>query len=54
MNERSSGSNLKTSLQLNRNSSDLLAHRVEDRAKNASLNKRFRSSVAELRVSCKI
>ncbi|KAK4761229.1 hypothetical protein SAY87_006122 [Trapa incisa] len=49
MNERSGGPYLKMSSQLHRNSSDLSVHRVEDRAKNASLNKRFHSSVTELR-----
>lgn len=53
MNERLGGSNLKMGSQLHRNSSDLLAHRLEDRAKNAALNTRFRPSVTELRVSCK-
>lgn len=53
-NERSGGSNLKAGSQLHRNSSDLSAHRLEDRAKNAAVNKRFRSSAAELRVSCKM
>lgn len=52
MNERT-GSNLKMGSQLHRNTSDLSAHRLEDRAKNASLNKRFRSTVTEHRVSCK-
>ncbi|KAK4764918.1 hypothetical protein SAY86_026008 [Trapa natans] len=49
VNERSGGPNLKMNSQLHRNSSDLSVHRLEDRAKNASLNKRFRSSVTELR-----
>ncbi|OWM64048.1 hypothetical protein CDL15_Pgr011503 [Punica granatum] len=52
MNERPGGSNLKTGSQLHRNSSDLSTHRLEDRAKNAPLNKRFRTSVAELRGEC--
>ena len=51
MNERSSGSNLtKMGIQLHRNTSDLGTQRLEDRTKNIVLNKRVRSSVAELRV----
>lgn len=53
INERSGGSNLKISSQMHRNSSDLSAHRLEDRAKNAPMSKRFRSSAAEPRVSWK-
>ncbi|KAK4776558.1 hypothetical protein SAY86_005246 [Trapa natans] len=49
MNERSGGPNLKMSSQLHRNSTDLLAHRLDDRAKNSSLNMKFRSSLAEPR-----
>ncbi|KAF9676557.1 hypothetical protein SADUNF_Sadunf08G0014400 [Salix dunnii] len=50
MNERSGGSNfLKTGTQIHRNPSDLGTQRLEDRTKTIVLNKRVRSSVAELR-----
>ncbi|KAK4750274.1 hypothetical protein SAY87_027723 [Trapa incisa] len=49
MNERSGGPNLKMNSQLQHNSADLLAHKLEDRTKNSSLNMRFRSSLAEPR-----
>ncbi|CAK7325235.1 unnamed protein product [Dovyalis caffra] len=51
MNERSGGSNfLKMGTEIHRNPSDLGTQRSEDRTKNTVLNKRVRSSVAELRV----
>ncbi|KAG5237874.1 spectrin beta chain, brain [Salix suchowensis] len=50
MNERSGGSNfLKVGTQIHRNPSDLGTQRLEDRTKTPVLNKRVRSSVAELR-----
>ncbi|KAK3228498.1 hypothetical protein Dsin_000379 [Dipteronia sinensis] len=49
-NERSGGLNLlKVGTLMQRNSSDLLTQRLEDRTKNIVLNKRVRSSVAETR-----
>lgn len=53
-NERSGGSNLsKMASQNHRNSSELLTQGLEDRSKNVVLNKRVRSSMAELRVCMK-
>uniref|UniRef100_A0A6N2M3P1 Uncharacterized protein n=1 Tax=Salix viminalis TaxID=40686 RepID=A0A6N2M3P1_SALVM len=50
MNERSGGSNFfKVGTQIHRNPSDLGTQRLEDRTKTPVLNKRVRSSVAELR-----
>ncbi|THG08854.1 hypothetical protein TEA_017880 [Camellia sinensis var. sinensis] len=46
-NERSGGLNLKMGTQIHRNPPDLAAQRITDRAKNAVLNKRVRTSVAE-------
>lgn len=55
MNERSGGSNfLKVGTQIHRNPSDLGTQRLEDRTKTPVLNKRVRSSVAELRVCAQI
>ena len=55
MNERSGGSNfLKMGTQIHRNPSDLGTQRLEDRTKTTVLNKRVRSSVAELRVCAQI
>ncbi|XP_030544949.1 uncharacterized protein LOC115751273 [Rhodamnia argentea] len=49
-NERSGGSNLsKMASQNHRNSSELLSQGLEDRSKSVVLNKRVRSSMAELR-----
>lgn len=49
--ERVGGVNLvKTGSQVHRNASDVLTQRSEDRAKIAGLNKRVRSSVADVRV----
>lgn len=51
LNERTGGANfLKMGMQTQRNSSDLGTQRLDDRTKNIVLNKRVRSSVAELRV----
>ncbi|KAJ6349886.1 hypothetical protein OIU78_006136 [Salix suchowensis] len=50
MNERSGGSNfMKMGTQIHRNPSELGTQRSEDRTKTTVLNKRVRSSVAELR-----
>lgn len=50
-NERSGGSNLpKMGAQMNRNSSDLMNQRLEDRTKTVVMNRRVRSSVTEIRV----
>lgn len=49
-NERSGGSNLpKMGAQMNRNSSDLMNQRLEDRTKTVVMNRRVRSSVTEIR-----
>lgn len=49
--ERPVGPNiLKKGSQVHRNSSDVVNQRLEDRAKNNVLNKRVRTSVADLRV----
>ena len=50
-NERSGGLNfMKIGSQSSRNPAELVNQKAEDRAKNAVLNKRVRSSVAEIRV----
>ncbi|XP_015577676.1 uncharacterized protein LOC8271907 isoform X2 [Ricinus communis] len=50
LNERSNGATLaKMGSQVHRNSHDIMAQRLEDRAKNIGLNKRVRTSVADVR-----
>ncbi|XP_012079784.1 uncharacterized protein LOC105640155 isoform X2 [Jatropha curcas] len=48
LNERTNGANItKLVSQIHRNSHDVMAQRLEDRAKNVGLNKRVRTSVAD-------
>ncbi|KAJ9177933.1 hypothetical protein P3X46_009860 [Hevea brasiliensis] len=50
LNERSNGANaVKMGSQIHRNSHDIMTQRLEDRAKNVGLNKRVRTSVADVR-----
>lgn len=48
LNERSNGA--KMGSQIHRNPHDIMAQRLEERSKNVGMNKRVRTSVADVRV----
>ncbi|KAL6524662.1 hypothetical protein OROHE_015944 [Orobanche hederae] len=52
-NERTSGSTLKTGSQIHRNTAEFGSQKFDERAKNVTLSKRLRTSVAETRAECR-